>query len=58
MLDKDKQGRPFAWHAGQTAGFACVIGFYLDGSRGMVLLNNQSIGVEEQMLEWLTGDGE
>lgn len=56
MLDKDKQGRPFAWHAGQTAGFTSVIGFYLDGSRGMVLLNNQSIGVEEQMLEWLTGE--
>lgn len=54
MLDKDEQDRPFAWHAGQTAGFTSVIGFYLDGSRGMVLLNNQSIGIEEQMLQWLT----
>ncbi len=58
MLEKDSEGRPFAWHAGQTAGFTSVIGFYLDGSRGMVFLNNQSIGVEESMLEWLTGDGE
>lgn len=58
MLEKDKKGRPFAWHAGQTAGFSSVIGFYLDGSRGMVLLNNQSIGIEEQMLHWLTEDDE
>lgn len=54
MLEKDKKGRPFAWHAGQTAGFTSVIGFYLDGSRGMVLLNNQAIDTDGQILTWLT----
>ena len=50
MLDSDEQGRPYAWHAGQTAGFTSVIGFYLDGSRAMVWLNNQSIEAGPSLL--------
>lgn len=41
FLQKDAQGKIFAWHNGQTAGFVSYVGFYLDGSRAVVLLNNQ-----------------
>lgn len=42
ILKQDPNGKWFAWHNGQTAGFGAYVGFYLDGSRGVVVLNNQS----------------
>lgn len=51
VLAQDSQGLDYAWHAGMTAGFSSVIGFYLDGSRAMVLLNNQSIGLSQENLK-------
>ncbi|WP_020208206.1 serine hydrolase domain-containing protein [Gilvimarinus chinensis] len=50
ILGEDAQGRAYAWHGGMTAGFTSVIGFYLDGSRAMVLLNNQSIPLGAEAL--------
>lgn len=41
LLQEDPAGKVFAWHAGQTAGFVSYVGFYLDGSRAVVVLNNQ-----------------
>ncbi len=54
ILSKDHQGREYAWHNGQTAGFSSFVGFYLDGSRGVVLLNNQAIDINETAIELLT----
>ncbi len=34
-------------HGGQTGGYAGFIGFRADGSRGVVILTNASVGVEE-----------
>ncbi|MCP8899288.1 serine hydrolase domain-containing protein [Gilvimarinus xylanilyticus] len=51
MIEQDSKGRDYAWHGGMTAGFSSVIGFYLDGSRAMVLLNNQSIALSQKNLE-------
>ncbi|GLR71751.1 serine hydrolase domain-containing protein [Agaribacter marinus] len=48
MLDKDKLGNEFAWHNGMTAGFSAFVGFYLDGSRAVVLLNNQAVPIDNQ----------
>lgn len=42
MLRDDEDGNTIAWHGGQTAGFTAFAGFYLDGSAGLVLLNNQA----------------
>lgn len=42
ILKQDANGQWFAWHNGQTAGFGSYVGFYLDGSRAVVLLNNQT----------------
>lgn len=43
IIQEDEQGRAFAWHAGQTAGFTAYVGFYLDGSAALVFLNSQSV---------------
>ncbi|WP_113907815.1 serine hydrolase domain-containing protein [Aliidiomarina celeris] len=56
IIAKDPNGKPYAWHNGQTAGFASFVGFYLDGSRAVVLLNNQSVSVNEPALALLTGE--
>lgn len=39
VLDQAK-GRPFAWHNGETGGYASFVGFTLDGKRGVVVLTN------------------
>ncbi|MGB3725611.1 MAG: serine hydrolase, partial [Glaciecola sp.] len=41
ILLKDKKGKTYAWHNGMTGGFSAFMGFYLDGSRAIVMLNNQ-----------------
>lgn len=54
ILQQDDNGQWFAWHNGQTAGFGSYVGFYLDGSRAVVLLNNQTYvdnGYAEQLLQ-------
>jgi len=55
LITKDKNGKKFAWHGGQTGGFSAFIGFYLDGSKALVMLNNQSVDVTKQAVEILTG---
>lgn len=42
ILQKDEKGQWFAWHNGQTAGATSFVGFYLDGSRAVVILHNQA----------------
>ena len=42
ILLEDKQGKTYAWHNGMTGGFSAFMGFYLDGSRAIVMLNNQA----------------
>lgn len=54
ILNEDKDGKRFAWHNGQTAGFTSFVGFYLDGSRAVVVLNSQAVGVNETAISLLT----
>ncbi|MDX1525962.1 MAG: serine hydrolase domain-containing protein [Pseudidiomarina maritima] len=54
MISYDDEQRPYAWHNGQTGGFSSFVGFYLDGSKGVVVLNNQATSVNEQALQLLT----
>lgn len=56
IISKDESDNAFAWHNGQTAGFSSFVGFYLDGSKAVVVLNNQSISLNEEAMEILTGD--
>lgn len=55
ILKQDDTGEWFAWHNGQTAGFGAYVGFYLDGSRGIVMLNNQSFTANDYAEQLLTG---
>ncbi|NWO07045.1 MAG: beta-lactamase family protein [Alteromonadaceae bacterium] len=54
LISQDKNGRAYAWHNGQTAGFSSFVGFYLDGSRAVIILNAQSIPVNDQAIKLLT----
>ena len=54
MISEDNSGKPYAWHNGQTAGFSSFVGFYLDGSKGVVVLNAQSVNVNSDALTLLT----
>lgn len=54
MISEDSNGKPYAWHNGQTAGFSSFVGFYIDGSRGVVVLNAQSVNVNSDALSLLT----
>ncbi|MGK5080749.1 serine hydrolase [Janthinobacterium sp. HLX7-2] len=45
MLDQVK-GQPFAWHNGQTGGYASFAGYTLDGQRGVVVLSSTSREVD------------
>ena len=45
MLDQVK-GRPFAWHNGQTGGYASFAGYTLDGKRGVVVLSSTARDVD------------
>ncbi|MFC3121356.1 serine hydrolase domain-containing protein [Agaribacter flavus] len=53
LIEEDPQGKPFAWHNGMTGGFSSFVGFYLDGSKGVVLLNNQASTVDKEGRELL-----
>ncbi|RUO38929.1 hypothetical protein CWE15_10530 [Aliidiomarina taiwanensis] len=54
ILSEDNEGKKFAWHNGQTAGFTSFVGFYLDGSRAVIALNSQSVGINETAMSLLT----
>lgn len=45
MLDQVK-GQPFAWHNGQTGGYASFAGYTLDGKRGVVVLSSTARDVD------------
>ena len=45
MLDQVK-GQAFAWHNGQTGGYASFAGYTLDGKRGVVVLSNTARDVD------------
>ena len=45
MLDQVKS-QPFAWHNGQTAGYASFAGYTLDGKRGVVVLSSTARDVD------------
>ena len=45
ILDQAK-GRPFAWHNGQTGGYASFAGYTLDGKRGVVILSSTAREVD------------
>ncbi|MCC5880745.1 MAG: beta-lactamase family protein [Idiomarina sp.] len=53
VLQEDPQGRMTVWHNGQTGGYSAFVGFYLDGSAGLVLLNAQSADHTAEMLDQL-----
>lgn len=40
------QGQPFAWHNGQTGGYASFAGYTLDGKRGVIILTNTASDVD------------
>ncbi|MGM7448486.1 UNVERIFIED_ORG: CubicO group peptidase (beta-lactamase class C family) [Idiomarina abyssalis] len=54
LISEDEDGKAYAWHNGQTAGFSSFVGFYLDGSRAAVMLNAQSIPVNDEAIKLLT----
>ncbi|MGM0907363.1 MAG: serine hydrolase domain-containing protein [Pseudomonadota bacterium] len=54
LISEDEDGKAYAWHNGQTAGFSSFVGFYLDGSRAVVVLNAQSIPVNDEAIKRLT----
>ncbi|MGK5066153.1 serine hydrolase [Janthinobacterium sp. RT4P48] len=45
ILDQIK-GQPFAWHNGQTGGYASFAGYTLDGKRGVVILSSTAREVD------------
>lgn len=47
LIMNDDNGRKYAWHNGMTGGFSSFLGFYLDGSKAVVLLNNQAVSIDE-----------
>lgn len=54
LISKDESGKPYAWHNGQTGGFSSFVGFYLDGSKAVVVLNAQSANVNNDAIQLLT----
>jgi CubicO group peptidase (beta-lactamase class C family) len=40
-------GKGIVWHNGQTAGYASFLGFTADRARGVVILSNTSVGVDD-----------
>nr|WP_136252797.1 serine hydrolase domain-containing protein [Ningiella ruwaisensis] len=56
MMRKDKRGKPYAWHNGMTGGFSAFLGFYLDGSRAVVMLNSQAANFDKLAHDLLSGD--
>jgi CubicO group peptidase (beta-lactamase class C family) len=56
IIMKDKSGKPYAWHNGMTNGFSAFLGFYLDGSRALVMLNNQASSFDKLAHAILTGE--
>jgi CubicO group peptidase (beta-lactamase class C family) len=54
LISEDENGKAYAWHNGQTAGFSSFVGFYLDGSKAVVMLNAQSIPVNDEAIKRLT----
>lgn len=54
LISEDENGKPYAWHNGQTGGFSSFVGFYLDGSKAVVILNAQSIAVNDEAIKLLT----
>lgn len=46
LIMEDANGEKYAWHNGMTGGFSSFLGFYLDGSRAVVLLNNQAVSID------------
>lgn len=54
MLEQDDEGRTYVWHNGQTAGFASYVGFYPDGEKAVILLNNQAININSEAKRLLT----
>lgn len=53
LISEDEDGKAYAWHNGQTAGFSSFVGFYLDGSSAVVILNAQSIPVNDVAIKLL-----
>jgi D-alanyl-D-alanine-carboxypeptidase/D-alanyl-D-alanine-endopeptidase len=41
------RGQPVVWHNGMTGGYASFIGFTADGARGVVVLGNASVSVDD-----------
>lgn len=58
ILQADPEGKMTAWHSGQTGGFSAFVGFYLDGSAGLVWLNAQSVEHTNDMRDalWALSD--
>jgi CubicO group peptidase (beta-lactamase class C family) len=54
MLMQDEKGKTYAWHNGMTGGFSSFIGFYLDGSRAVIMLNNQASSFDQKAHQLLT----
>ena len=55
IIGEDDDGNKYAWHNGQTGGYGAYIAFYLDGSRAVVVLNNQSTSIDASASALLTG---
>ena len=45
MIDQAK-GQPYAWHNGQTGGYASFAGYTLDGKRGVIVLSSTANDVD------------
>lgn len=54
LISEDENGKAYAWHNGQTAGFSSFVGFYLNGSKAVVILNAQSVPVNDAAIKLLT----
>lgn len=54
LISEDDSGNPYAWHSGQTAGFSSFVGFYLDGSKAVVILNAQATPINDKAINLLT----
>jgi CubicO group peptidase (beta-lactamase class C family) len=54
VLMEDDNGKTYAWHNGMTGGFSAFIGFYLDGSKAVVMLNNQAASFDNTAHALLT----
>jgi CubicO group peptidase (beta-lactamase class C family) len=56
LIMEDKKGNKYAWHNGMTGGFSTFLGFYLDGSRAVVMLNAQAVSFDNAAHDLLTGE--